>query len=97
MKELGRDQLLKERVLGSGGHGDIAAVGKRNHAQRILQTHLGGNVAGNDRDRADVEFGRVEREHQGQGVVGAGVGVENDLLGSAGGTDQYCGEQRGDD
>ena len=57
--ELGGDQLLKERMLCSGGDGDIAAVRERDHAQGIFEAHFRGDVAGHDRDGADVEFGRI--------------------------------------
>ena len=85
MPELGGNQFLKERMLGSGGHGNVAAVGERNHAQSIFQSLLCGDVAGNDSDGAHVEFRRIQGQHQGHGIVGARVGIEDDFLGRAGG------------
>ena len=90
--ELGRDELLKERMLRPGGDRNVAAVGERNHPQRILQALTGGHVSGDHGDGAHIQFGRIQRQHQGQGVVGTGIGVENDLLGRRRGRER-SGEQ----
>src|SRR5882724_4880590 len=78
--ELGGDELLEERMLCAGSYGDFAAIGERNHAEGVFQTLLGGGVAGNDGDGADVQLRRMERQHEGHGVIAAGVGVKNDFL-----------------
>jgi len=80
--ELGGDQLLKERMLSAGGDGDVTAIGQGDHAQGVIETLLGSDVSGDDGDRADVEFGGIEGEHDGHGIVGARVGVDDDLAGS---------------
>ncbi len=67
-------------MLGTGGYRDVAAVRQRYHAQGIFQSLLGGDVAGDDRDGAHIEFRRVQRQHQGHGIVRAGIGVDDDLL-----------------
>ena len=68
-------------MLGSSGHGNIATIGQRDHAQRIFQALFSGYVAGYDGDSADIELRRVQRQHQGHGVVSPGVGVEDNFLG----------------
>jgi hypothetical protein len=94
--ELGGDQFLKQRVLSSTGHGYVATVGQRYHAERIIQPLSGGHFARHYGDGTDVQLGRVERQHHGHGVVGTGIGVEDDLLGRrAGGRCHYV--QQDDD
>ena len=81
MPELGGDEFLKQRVLRAAGDGDIAAIGERSQLERILQTLFGFHVTGDDGKGAYVKFGRSEREHDGDGVIGAGVGIDDDFLG----------------
>ena len=83
MPELSRDELLEERMLRSGSDGNIAPVGERYHAQRILQPLTGRDVSRDNSDGAHVEFRRIERQHQGQRVVRSGIGIENDFLAAA--------------
>jgi hypothetical protein len=83
MPEFRGDQFLKQRMLRSSGDGNIAAVSQRHHAQRILQSLLGSDVTGYDGDCTDIQLRRVQRQHQGHGVVGAGIGVEDNFLGGA--------------
>jgi hypothetical protein len=82
--ELGGNELLKERVLSSGGDRYVAAVGEGDEAQGVVETLSCGDISGNYGDAADIELGRVEGEHESHGVVGAGVGVEDDFLGCGG-------------
>lgn len=83
--ELGGDQLLKERVLGSGSDRNVAAVGEREHAEGVVQALGRDDVSGDHGNGADVELGRVKREHEGQRIIGAGIGVEDDFLGCGSG------------
>src|SRR5262249_34567465 len=78
--KLSGDEFLKERMLRATGDGNVATIGERNHAEGILKALLGGYVPGNNSDGANVKLGRIEREHERHGVVGAGVGIENDFL-----------------
>ena len=82
MHLLGRDEFLKQGMLCPGRDGNIATVGKRNHPQRIFQPLTCSHVSGDHGDGAHIEFGRIKRQHQRQGVIASGVGVEDDLLGS---------------
>ena len=54
MPEFGRDQLLKKRMLRSGGNWNIAAVSQRQHSQRILQTLFRRHIARHNREGAHV-------------------------------------------
>ena len=66
----------------------------------MCSSDLGGYVAGHDGDGADIQFRRVQRQHQGHGVVGAGIGIEDYFFGGGRGERQShydeCGENRGD-
>ena len=75
-------------MLGASGDGDVATVGQRNHAERVFQTLLSSYVAGHDGDSADIELRRVQSQHQGHGVVSAGIGVEDNFLGGGCGDGQ---------
>ena len=80
MPELGGDEFLKERMLRSGRDGNVAAVSQRNHPQCVLQSLAGSYVSRDDGDGANVQFRRIQRQHQGQRIVSSGIGVENDFL-----------------
>ena len=90
--ELSRDQFLKQWMLRSGCDWDVTAMDKRDHPQRVLQALTCGHVSGNYRNRAHVQFRRVECQHQRQRVVGSGIGIKNDLF--CGGRDGTCAGQR---
>ena len=57
MPELGGNEFLKERMLRATGDRNVAAIGKRNHAQSVLEALFGGDVAGNDGNGADIQLG----------------------------------------
>lgn len=82
MPELGGDQLLKEGMLCAGGDGDVTAIGQGNQTQGVIETLCASDVSRDDGDRADVELGGIEGKHDGHGIVGARVGVDDDLAGS---------------
>jgi hypothetical protein len=77
-------------VLSSGGDRYVAAVGEGDEAQGVVETLSCGDISGNYGDGADIELGRVEGEHESHGVVGAGVGVEDNFLGYGGCTGSEC-------
>src|SRR5882672_11223549 len=54
--ELGGDKFLEERMLCAGSDGNVATIGERNHAEGVFQALLGGGVAGDDGDGADVQL-----------------------------------------
>jgi hypothetical protein len=93
--ELRGDQLLKKWMLGSGGDGNLAAVGQRYHAERIVEALGCSYVSRNYGDAADIELLRMQSEHHGQGVVGSGIGVEDNFFrGSGSGCGQHDGEKQ---
>ena len=92
--ELGGDELLKERMLRATGDGNVASIGERDERERVLQALRCGHVAGNHGQRSNVELGRIQREEDGNRVVGAGIGVDDDFAGSGG---LRCGRGQGGD
>ncbi len=54
-----------------------------------------GDVAGHDGDGADIEFRRSERQHQGQRVIRAGIGIEDDFLGGGRGSASAASKAKG--
>ena len=83
--ELRGDQLLEKRMLRSGGDGNVATIRERDELHGVFETLRGSDVSGDDGEGADVEFRGVQREHDGHGVVGAGVGINDDFSGLGGG------------
>src|SRR5262249_10115537 len=83
--ELGGDELLKKRLQSTTGDGNITTVGERNHAESVFEALFGGDIAGNDGDSANIQLGRIEREHESHGIIGDGVGVKNDFFADCGG------------
>src|SRR6266850_213756 len=72
------------RVISCGAAWTSSMI--RSGPKRASTLHLlGGGVAGDDGDGADVQLRRVERQHEGHGVIGAGIGVKNDFLAGGGG------------
>ncbi len=78
--ELRSDQFLKKRMLGAGSDWDVTTIGQSDHAQRVLQALTCRHISGDHGDSAHVQFRRVQRQHHGQGIIGPGIGVEDDLL-----------------
>src|SRR5580704_1124184 len=96
----GGDEAANERSGGAGGYGDVGAAGDFNQAQGVGKSERERDVAADWRDGFDVEFGGAEGEEDGDGVVDAGVGVEDDAVGFGGsgrrvGCEGFvCGEKR---
>ncbi len=77
--DVGRDhQLARQRAVGAGGHRHVGAAGQRQHAARVLGRARERLVAGHRRDRHQVDRRVAEREQHRDGVVVAGVAVEDD-------------------
>ena len=68
-------------MLCAAGDDQVAAVGQRSDLQRVLESLLAFDVAGNDRQRFDFQLGRIQREQDGERVVNAGVCVDDGTLG----------------
>ena len=78
--ELRRDQLLIQRMLCSARHRQVAAPGKRNDFQRILQTLTPVDISGHNGQRFDFQFGRIQREEDRHRVIDAWIGVNDHSL-----------------
>ena len=52
--------------------------------ERVFQALLRGHIAGDDGESAHIQFGRIQREKYSDGVVGAGVGINDYFFGSCG-------------
>ena len=77
---LGGDQRAPHRALAAGIDRDVGAAGEFDDLQRVAGVLHQADVAGDRDDAEDVEIlGRGEREEDGDGVVLAGVGVDDDL------------------
>ena len=79
-------------MLRAAGNNHVTAIGERDHAQGVVQSLRGGDVAGNHGERAYVQLRRIESEHDGERVVGAGVGVDDDFF-SGGKSGASCEQQ----
>ena len=76
---LGGDaERADERPVGALRDRDLGAAGELEHAQRVGGRLRDGLVAGDGRDRAQLELGRGEREQKRDRVVVARVAVEDD-------------------
>ena len=96
MPELGGDQLLKQRVLGAAGDENVTAIGERDELQGVFQALLRGHVAGDDGESAHIQLRRIQREKNGERVVGSWVGVDDYLLGGCCRYGECC-NQEGDE
>ena len=81
-------------MLRATGDRNVASIGERDECERVLQALRCGHVAGNHGQRSNVELGRIQREENGNRVVGAGIGVDDDFAGSGG---LRCGRGEGGD
>ena len=79
--ELRSDLLLKEGMLRASGNGNITTIGEGNEAESVFKALRSGDVSGNNGECADIEFGGVEGQHDGHGVIGAGIGIYDDFPG----------------
>ena len=73
-------------MLRAGGDGDVTPIRERDELHGVFETLRGSDVSGDDGEGADVEFRRIQGEHDGHGVVGARVGINDDFSGLGGGT-----------
>jgi len=73
-------QFLEEWMLRACGYRDVAPVRKRNHPQGVFKALSRSHITRYNRDGANIQFWRVERQHQGHRVIGAGIGIKNDFL-----------------
>ena len=69
-------------MLRAFGYGDIATSREGEDFQGVVESHIGGDVSGDDADALHVEFGRIQGEQYCQGVVGTGIRVDHNFLGS---------------
>ena len=77
---LGGHGLPSHRADRAGIDRNIGAAGELDHLQRVLGVLGEPDIAGDDDDGEDVElFGRGERQQDGDGVVLAGVRIDDDL------------------
>ena len=60
-------------------HGDIRASELLEDVQRVLRRHLRANVAEQGRDAHHLHLGAAQSEQDGEGIIHAGVGVDDDL------------------
>ena len=77
-----RDALLllaHDRGVMALVHGDVRASELFEDVQRVLRRHLRANVAEQGRDAHHLHLGAAQREQDGEGIVHAGVGVDDDL------------------
>ena len=68
---------VHQRVAGAGGHRDVGPPRQVQHAQRVLRRLRQLDVAVDGGDQAQVDLGAGQRQQDGQGVVDAGIGVDD--------------------
>ena len=69
---------LEQRTPGAGGDGDVGGAGDVEDAQRVVDDLRERGVAGDAADAEHVDLGVRDGEQDGEGVVDAGVDVEDD-------------------
>jgi hypothetical protein len=74
------DQTLKKRMLGAFCYRNVAAIYEGQNSQGVIVAHVSRNIAGDDADPFHIDFGRINGEKDGEGVVGSGVGIYDDFL-----------------
>ncbi len=80
--ELRGDEFLEKRMLRSACDGDVAATGQGSQLQRVFQPLFGVDVTGDDGNGAHIEFRGGQSQHDRECIVSAGVGIDDDFLGS---------------
>ncbi len=85
MHVLGRDQATAHRRLCAGIERHVRPPGQFQQLARIVQRVMQGHIAGDGDDPDDLQvLRRGASQQQRQGIVLAGVGIDNDLLGHRG-------------
>ena len=74
------DEALKKRMLGAFRYRNVAAIYEGQNSKGVVVAHVGGNIAGDNADPFYIQFGRIDGEKDGEGIVGAGVGINDDFL-----------------
>ena len=76
---LGGDQFAHQRPDRSGIDLDVRPAGEFADLAGVLLGQLQRHVAGDGCDAEHLQFGAAERQQDGDGVVLAGIGVDDDL------------------
>ena len=95
----GGDQLLRQRMLRTPGDPNVTAAGQGNELKSVLQSLPGDDVAGNHRQGLDFEFGRIQRQQDCHGIVGARIGINDHAARGGlrgGGTDEPSQQEQED-
>ena len=74
----GRDQLTNQWPIGAGADGDVAPARQLADHARVAAGQLQRNIAGDGRDAEHLDLGACEGQQDGDGVVLAGIGVDDD-------------------
>src|SRR5258708_954068 len=70
----------KARAAGAAKHRNVGRPGELDEAQRVLGGEIDRHIAGDSGDAEEVEtLGLGEGEQDGDGVVLAGIGIDDDL------------------
>jgi hypothetical protein len=79
--EPGGDEFPEKRMERARGDGNVAAAGEGGELEGVFEALAGGDVAGDDGDGLNLEFGRMQGEKDGESIVGAGIGINDDFAG----------------
>ena len=79
MHFLGGDELAHQRADGAGMDLDVGPAGELADLAGIFLREFQRHVAGNGGDADDLQLGAAERQQYGDGIVLAGVRVDDDL------------------
>ena len=76
---LGGDERSDHRPVAAGIDGNIGASGQLGHHERIASGQFERNIAGHRRNAEDIQLlGRCQRQQQRNGVVLAGICIDDD-------------------